>query len=210
MQFLAITHVTAAKYQITGLEDKTYDEMRKVVIKEELCCEEPDRTDDFLNAIQTVLSGTAQQDDRMRKLMIDCCFWNLPFLSNKVDKFSDLLMDNEGLSIEIMTRFTSTFSPYEGTWSCRGEWHPDAELSCYECLEPFPMQFMLLYRSKQVWQCPACEHEGQPHCFDEFCSSRSSSVPVQWVWNADDPGDLRLRGNWGEHDWLHESSSWDQ
>lgn len=190
VQFLAATYVSATKYQLVGLKDKTKYMMRGRVIEEQIRIWELKRIDDFLIATETVVAGTTQQDE-MRELMIDCCFWNLPFLTSKVARFSALLADNTGLGFEIFTRFNLHLSPYEGSWYCGsaiGKWHPDSRPSCRECGEPFSKRFMLLYRSQEEWKCRDCYHQGQPYCSDELCATGTDSdiVPVWWVWNTED------------------------
>ena len=190
MQFLAATYVTAAKYQLVGLKDKTRYAMRGSVTGKKLCSRETDRIDDFLNATETVVAGTSQEDE-MRELMVDYCFWNLPFLTGRVARFSALLADNTGLGFEIFTRFNLYLSPFEGSWYCGttiGKWHPDARPSCRECGEPCSKRFMLLHRSEGEWKCRNCHHRGRLHCSDERCAigTHSDNVPVWWLWNTDD------------------------
>lgn len=189
MQFLAATYVTAAKYQLVGLKDKTKSETRERVTEGKLRCWETDRIDDFLNATETVVAGTTQEDG-MRELMIDYCFWHLPFLTGKVTRFSALLADNTGLKLEIFTRFNLHLSPYEGSWYCGstiGKWHLDARSSCRECSEPISKRFMLLHRSPEEWKCRDCYHQGQPYCSDTLCATGTDSdnVPVWWAWNTE-------------------------
>lgn len=189
MQLQAATYVTAAKYQLVGLKAKTKEKIRVFVTTDKLRTWRPDWIDDFLNATETVVAGTTEEDE-MRELMIDYCFWNLPFLTGKVTRFSALLADNTGLGFEIFTRFNLHLSPYEGSWYCGstiGKWHPDARPSCPECGEPFSMRFMLLHRSQEEWKCRDCYRQGQPCCSDELCATwtDSDNVPVWWAWNTE-------------------------
>jgi hypothetical protein len=183
-QFLAALFVTAAKYQLNGLENKTYEEMRKIATANKLPAEDLDRVDDFLNAVETVLAGTPQ-DCPMRKLMIDYYFWNLPALNVKAARLSDLLTNNADLGAEIISRFRSMYNPFEGSWYCKGLWHPDAQPSCFTCKEPFSKQWVLSNRGESVWYCVNCGEEGFPHCWDSTCNSETSApVIMKWVWEA--------------------------
>lgn len=189
MQFLAATYVTAAKYQLVALQDKTKDDMRRFATMDMISSWEPDKIDDFLAATEVVVAGTTQED-KMRELMIDYCFWNLPFLTDKVARFPALVAANSGPGFEIFTRFNLHLSPYDGSWYCGdqiGKWHPDARPSCRECGEPFSKRYTRLHRSEVEWKCRECYHEGKPYCSDELCAygSRSDSVPVWWMWSAE-------------------------
>ena len=66
MQFLAATHVTASKYQLKSLEDKTFDEMKEIVSKEKMRTEQKELVDDFLNAARIIVAGTARRSCRMK------------------------------------------------------------------------------------------------------------------------------------------------
>lgn len=185
-QFLAAVFVTAAKYQLTGLENKTYEDMRKIVTVGKLPTEELGPVDDFLNAIETVLAGTTQEC-RMRKMMSEYYYWNLPALSAKAERLSDLLTKNPELGVEIPTRLRGTYNAFEGSWYC-GEkyWHPDAEPCCFVCEEPFSKQYVLSHRNEQVWRCTDCKEAFPPHCFDLICTGGSRDpVVMEWVWEAD-------------------------
>ena len=123
----------------------------------------------------------------MRKLMTDYYFWNLPALSAKPDRLSDLLAKNPEFSVEITTRPRGTYNPFEGSWYCdEDNWHPDAQPCCYVCEEPFSKQYVLSHRNEEVWYCEDCDASHPPQCFDFNCTSGSRNpVVVEWVWEAD-------------------------
>jgi hypothetical protein len=97
--FLATAFVTATMYQLNSLEDKTFDEMREVVTTKKLRSGDAGLIEDMLNAVTTTTAGTSRQDCRMRKLMVDYCFWNLPALSSNATRFSGVFADNAELGI---------------------------------------------------------------------------------------------------------------
>jgi hypothetical protein len=67
MQFLAATYVTAAKYQLVALQDKTKDDMRRFATMDMICSWEPDKIDDFLAATEVVCCwyNPRGQDERV-------------------------------------------------------------------------------------------------------------------------------------------------
>jgi hypothetical protein len=186
-QFLAATFVTATKYQLDGLDSKTYDQMRKLVTTKKLHPGDMGPIDDMLNAITTTITSTSRQDCRMRKLMVDYCFWNLPALSRRAARFSDLLADHTELSAEMITRFGSAYSPFEGSWYCGDHWHPDVEPSCYNCEGSYSKHFMLSHRGEKSWNCPNCEVHAVPHCWAGKCPNPiDEGSSVEWVWDRRD------------------------
>jgi hypothetical protein len=180
-QFIAALFVTAAEYQLSGLENKTYEDMRKIVTAKKLSTQDSDQVDDFLNAVGTVVAGSTRHDSQMRKLMVDYCFWNLPAL---VDKLSHLLMDNGDLGAEIITRFRPELSLFEGSWYWKGEWHPFAKPSCLVCDEPFSKQDMLLNLAEEFWTCSNCEEDSHPVCTEDCCIHLDYTVELTWVWEG--------------------------
>jgi hypothetical protein len=186
-KFLAATFVAAAKYQLNGLENETHEAMRKILTAEKLHINNLDPIDDFLDAVETVVAGTTRQDCSMRKLMIDYCFSNLPALDGKAIRFADLLTDSAELGAEIINRFRSKCSPFEGSWYCDGTWHPNAEPSCFFCEKPFPKLFMLSHRDVALWQCPNCKKQSLPRCLDQTCAAGcAGGTVVKWVWETED------------------------
>ena len=185
-QFLAATFVIATKYQLDDLESETYENMRKLVTTKKLCPGDAGLINDMLNAVTTTLAGTSRQDCRMRKLMVEYCFWNLPALHSNAARFSALLADNAELGFEMFTRLESTHNPFEGSWYCGGYWHPDVKPSCYNCEHSFPKQFILSHRDRTAWECPDCELQAAPHCWDENCPySVNAAAAVKWVWEKE-------------------------
>jgi hypothetical protein len=184
-QFLAVLFVTAAKYQLNGLENKTYEDMVKITTADKLPIEDPGPVNDFLTAVETVLAGTTQ-DCRMRKLMVNCCFWNLAALSTKATRLSDLITEHPDLGAKIITSLGSSHNPFEGSWYCEGKWHPNAQPCCFVCEEPFSKQYMLSHRNKEFWHCTSCEGaDHPPHCFEITCTKGSPDpVVTTWVWEA--------------------------
>lgn len=192
MQFLAATHVAASKYQLKSLEDKTFDEMEYIVKKGKMRTEQTELIKDFLNAVRTVIAGTARRKCRMRKLMVDHCFWNLPALTNGGTQASELLTDLPEVGAEVFQRLTSgcELSPLEGSWYADGSWWPDAIPCCAECYKAFSRRLMLSNRNQEYWECSHCNVKSRPvdGSKDEdgnYQSARCSEVV--WVWEADHP-----------------------
>lgn len=187
MHFLAETYVTAAKYQVKSLEDKTYDEMKDLIsTKADLRLYDTGCVDDFLNALGTVVAGTTQQNHCMRALMVDCCFWNLPALTDTGTKFSDFLSNNAVLAAEIIARLKTTTSPFEGSWYCDGERHPGANPGCPSCETSFTKRYMLMFRNDGHWQCYQCGMKSRPVCLAEDCGDGVTNRYVEWEWEEEE------------------------
>ena len=193
MQFLAATHVTASKYQLKSLEDKTFDEMKEIVSKEKMRTEQKELVDDFLNAARIIVAGTARRSCRMKQLMIDYRFWNLPALTNGGTQVTELLTDIPDVGAELSERLTSgcELSPFEGSWHCEGTWWPQACPCCAWCRKAFSKGFMLRHRDDQFWGCPGCVIRGLP--IDGYADrdgdcqfERTGSIRIiRWFWEAD-------------------------
>jgi hypothetical protein len=174
LESLAMTYVTADKYQVVSLKDKVY---RKIKWHENYW--HLTHVEEFLTALEVIITGTTPDDKIARATMIDACIKHINLLKQKPG-FSALLRDHGDIGAEILQHSRLPLM-LEGTWKCDGFYrHPEAVPSCRKCDEPYPDAYVRSHRHLKAWTCPNCLSKEQPVCLR--CSVDGRGCPVKWQW----------------------------
>lgn len=178
MSFLAKVYVAADKYQIESLKIETHYQIRKHKL-----CKDMTDIDDFLNALETIATGTAPQGDGARKTMINICIKWIAHLRREAS-FLELCREHDDVGADIIAH--DNLGPMtEGMWYCHGVPHAGAEPRCVLCTEWFSDSYIRSHRHLREWTCNSCEHTSPPLC--TRCEDFSGAyADVEWRWNNDE------------------------
>lgn len=176
LKSLAMIYVTADKYQVKRLKEKVY---RKIQRHEN--CEYLLNIEDFLDALEVIITGTTPDDKNARATMINCCVNSINLLKRKPG-FSALLRDHGDLGAEILHHKRLPLM-LEGCWNCgSGTPHAEAVPSCRKCDTPYPESYVRSHRHLKAWKCPSCQNAEQPVCLE--CGGAGRCKYVKWQWHG--------------------------
>lgn len=172
LDFLAMIYVTADKYQVKSLQEKLHHKIQR-----HKNCEYLINIEDFLDALEVIITGTTPDDKHARAAMIDSCVKNINLLKQKPG-FSALLRDHGDIGAEIIHHNRLPLM-LEGSWYC-GIKHAEAVPTCRKCRIAYPESYVRSHRHLKTWKCPNCPNKERPVCFD--CGGEGRCSYVKWKW----------------------------
>lgn len=179
LKSLAMIYVTADKYQVMSLKEKVHRKMQG-----HANCKRLSETQDFLEALEVIITGTTPEDKSARTTMVNACVKHIAMLQ-KSSRFSALLRKHGDIGAEILQHDRLPLM-LEGTWECF-EWdeHHDDEVvpSCRRCARSYPAAYVRSHRHLKAWTCPNCLKKEQPVCWE--CESQGICSYVKWEWRGE-------------------------
>ena len=186
LESLAMIYVAADKYLVTSLKEKVY---RK--IQRHRNCQNLTDVEDFVKALEVIITGTTPNDNDARTAMVDACVKHIDLLRQKPG-FSAMLRKYGDIGAEII--YHNRLAPMiEGTWFCGVTEHAEAVPSCSKCSRPFPESYVRGHRHLKTWVCPTCDQRGYPVCEGGFGSGHLGCRNVKWQWRLCTEEEMLLR-----------------
>lgn len=177
LESLAMIYVTADKYHVVSLKEKVHHKIQK-----HANCKRLSETQDFLEALAVIITGTTQEDKGARATMINACVKHIEMLQ-KSSKFSALLRKYGDIGAEILQHDRLPLM-LEGTWQCgRVYRHAEAVPSCRKCHDPYSESYVRSHRHLKIWKCPNCQRAEQPVCLE--CGDEGECMFVNWQWRGE-------------------------
>jgi hypothetical protein len=173
---LAMIYVTADKYQVEGLKKKVHREIQGHSNRKLL--ESPQ---DFLDALEVVITGTTPEDKHARKTMISACVEHIKDLQKSPD-FLALMREHGDIGAEII-QHNHLPTMLEGIWY-HGDYcgHPEAVPSCRKCERSYPASYVRSHRHLKAWTCPKCRNKEHPVCIG--CGGEGGCRKhIKWLWH---------------------------
>lgn len=158
LKFPPKVYVTADKYLVDSLKE----EVHHLTKKHERCVWMLWLSDDFMNALKTIVTSKTPQDKLARATMINACVKHILYLRRQAT-FTNFLQEHSDVVVEIIAH--QNLSPMlEGTWNCDDLLHAEAVSSYSVCRTAFPKSYVHSHRDKRPWTCPTCKRQGSPTC----------------------------------------------
>lgn len=159
----ARVYVVADKYQVSGLKLAVRDNMESIIESHDITC-------DFVDALKTIVTGTAPHDNNhAHKLMVDTCAMNLQEIRQN-SGFISLLREHADLGVEII-RHQDLECGFPGDWVCSGGVYCSDRcvIVCGMCDRKFGFAFSWKHRDRPNWLCKGCGNKNEPRC--ESCNN---------------------------------------
>ena len=158
----AKVYVVAEKYQIHGLKAAVKNNMKDSILYHMLS--PMDWLHDFIDAVQTIVTGIASDNDQLRRSMVEACVVTLRYLHQEPE-FLSLLRESPGMAVDIVGH-DDLECGLPGDWVCRGSCSGRCTVMCCSCKKVFSDDFARKHRDEKTWKCSDCGTSGEPHCAD--------------------------------------------
>lgn len=173
LESLATIYVTADKYQVESLKEKVHNKIQR-----HKTCRNLTNVEDFLDALEVIITGTTLEDKHARTTMISACVKHIKDLKQSPD-FSALLRNHGDVGAEIIHHDRLPLM-LEGSWYC-GIQHAEAVPTCRKCRESYPESYVRSHRHLKTWKCPNCLNKERPVCME--CGGDGRCSYVKWKWH---------------------------
>jgi hypothetical protein len=171
----AMVYVVAEKYQIEGLKLAVSRKMERLIQDALGDSTSKSGTEDFLDALRIIVTGTHPSDQLARKVMVEGCILNLQHLQQQ-PAFTSLLRESADLGADILSH-KDLECGLQGSWicstSCMME-EKDRRAVCGHCKRSLSREFAWEHREFGEWECPRCENYAEPECY-------ACNMVLEWV-----------------------------
>lgn len=161
----AEVYLVADKYCIEALKSEVHKNMQDIIKSNNylmtvkthvgVLLDRLKNTEDFVDALQIIYTGTTTEDIQARKLMINFLIQNIDQL-RKENELLSLLKECSDLRAEIIGHPDLECEP-DGFWYCVSFQCGECVPRCGKCMVEYDVPFLARFRYEELWQCPCCK-----------------------------------------------------